>query len=179
MTPATVLDFWFDPATKPHWFVKSDAFDHGVAERLGALLEQAAAGALDHWAETPEGLLALVILLDQVPRNVHRGTPAAFATDAKALALAERAVAQGLDKAVEPARRLFLYLPFEHAENLAAQEQAVALFATTGDAEYLDYAIRHRDVIARFGRFPHRNAILGRTSTTEELEFLEQPGSSF
>lgn len=174
-----VLDWWFDEATKPSWFERSDAFDLAVAERLGDWHEKAGAGALDGWAVTPQGLLALVILLDQVPRNIHRGTAAAFATDAKALALARLAVDRGFDRDMGPDERLFLYLPFEHAEDLTDQERSVALFRALGDPTYLDYAIRHRDVIARFGRFPHRNVILGRESTAAERQFLEEPGSSF
>lgn len=178
-TPDAVLDFWFSPTSRGNWFERSDAFDAAVAERLGPLHDKAAAGALDGWAESPSGLLALVILLDQVPRNIHRGTPQAFASDAKALALARLAVDRGLDAEFDEDGRLFLYLPLEHSESLADQERSVALFRALGHAEYLDYAIRHRDVIARFGRFPHRNAVLGRDSTAEELAFLEEPGSSF
>ncbi len=174
-----VLDFWFDPRTTPDWFKGGAAFDREVETRLGALYAQARDGEIDGWAVEPPGLLALVILLDQVPRNIHRGTPAAFVTDAKALALARLGVDRGFDAGFDTDRRLFLYLPFEHAENLADQERSVALFRALGHAEYLDYAIRHRDVVARFGRFPHRNAILGRASTAAELAFLEQPGSSF
>ncbi len=174
-----VLDFWFDAETKPHWFKQSDAFDQAVAERLGPLCAQARAGEIDGWAVQPDGLLALVILLDQVPRNLFRGTPEAFATDGKALALARLAVDQRMDRDLGVDQRAFLYLPFEHAEDLADQERAVALFRELGNETYLDFAIRHRDVIARFGRFPHRNAILGRESSAAERQFLETPGSSF
>ncbi len=174
-----VLAFWFAASSKAHWFERSDAFDEAVRARLGPLHARAMAGEIDGWAGEPRGLLALVILLDQVPRNIHRGTPSAFATDAKALALARLAVDRGLDAGFEPDERLFLYLPFEHSEQLADQERSVALFRGLGDANYLDYAIRHRDVIARFGRFPHRNAVLGRASTAAELAFLEEPGSAF
>ena len=174
-----VLDFWFDPESKPYWFKQSDAFDQAVAERLGSLHARARAGEIDGWAVEPGGLLALVILLDQVPRNLQRGTPEAFACDAKALALARLAVDQRMDQGLDVDQRAFLYLPFEHAEDLADQERAVALFRELGNATYLDFAIRHRDVIARFGRFPHRNAILGRESSAAERQFLETPGSSF
>jgi uncharacterized protein (DUF924 family) len=176
---AGVLAFWFDLATKPAWFKPSPAFDRAVQERLGDLYARAKTGALDGWAADPDGLLALVILLDQVPRNLHRGTPEAFACDAKALALARLGVDRGDDHGGDADRCAFLYLPFEHAEALADQERSVALFRALGNAHYLDYAIRHRDVIARFGRFPHRNAILGRPSSAAELRFLEEPGSSF
>ena len=178
-TPESVLAYWFDPLTKPKWFKGGDAFDVEVRDRLGPLYEQAEAGALDGWAAQTTGLVALVILFDQVPRNIHRGTPRAFATDPQALALARLAVDQGQDEALALDERLFLYLPFEHAEDLAEQERSVALFRALGDADYLDYAIRHKDVIERFGRFPHRNAILGRASTAEETAFLQEPGSSF
>jgi uncharacterized protein (DUF924 family) len=176
---AFVLRWWFAPEIKPHWFERSDAFDVEVRSRLGPLHGRAMAGEIDDWAGDPKGLLALVILFDQVPRNIHRGTPLAFATDAKALALARLAVDRGLDAGFETDERLFLYLPFEHSEQLADQERSVALFRALGDANYLDYAIRHRDVIARFGRFPHRNAVLGRPSTAAERAFLEEPGSAF
>ena len=178
-TPEAVLAYWFDPLTKPKWFKGGDAFDVEVRARLGLLYERAAEGALDGWAVETTGLLALVILFDQVPRNIHRGTPRAFATDPQAMALARLAVDQGQDEALSLDERVFLYLPFEHAEDLAEQERSVALFRALGDANYLDYAIRHKDVIARFGRFPHRNTILGRASTAEETVFLEGPGSSF
>jgi uncharacterized protein (DUF924 family) len=174
-----VIDFWFDPVTKPGWFGGGEPFDRKVEARLGAHYAGARDGGTDGWAAEPLGLLALVILLDQVPRNIHRGTPAAFATDDKALALARLGVDRGFDAGFDKDQRLFLYLPFEHSEGLADQERSVALFCALGDADYLDYAIRHRDIVARFGRFPHRNIILGRQSTPEELVFLEQPGSSF
>lgn len=178
-TPEAVLAYWFDPATKPKWFAGGTAFDEEVRARLGPLYDKAAAGGLDGWAAETPGLLALVVLFDQVPRNVYRGTPAAFATDPQALALARLAVDQGQDEALAVDERAFLYLPFEHAETLADQDRSVALFRALGQPDYLDYAIRHRDVIARFGRFPHRNAILGRPSTAAEVAFLEEPGSSF
>ena len=179
LTPEAVLAYWFDPRTKPKWFNGGAAFDAEVRDRLGPLFERAAEGELDGWAVETAGLLALVILFDQVPRNIHRGTPRAFATDPRALALARLAVDQAKDRGLSDDERLFLYLPFEHAETLADQDRSVALFRALGDPSYLDYAIRHRDVIARFGRFPHRNTVLGRASTAAELAFLEEPGSSF
>jgi len=178
-TPQDVLAWWFAPETKPQWFGGGAAFDAAVRDRLGPLWTRAAEGLLDGWAVEPRGLLALVILFDQVPRNIFRGTARAFAGDARALALARLAVDRGFDQGMSVDERLFLYLPFEHAEDLADQERSVALFRALGDADYLDYALRHKDVIERFGRFPHRNAILGRPSTAAELAFLEQPGSSF
>ena len=149
-----------------------------------ALVDEAAAGRLDDWADRPEGLLALIVLLDQFPRNLFRNAPRAFATDAQALALAQQALAQGVDAQLMPVARAFIYLPFEHSEDLAMQDRAVALFSALAQhgeafASYLDYAERHRDVIRRFGRFPHRNAILGRASTPEEIAFLARPGAGF
>lgn len=179
MTPKDVLDFWYDPANQPFWFKKSATFDEAVRQRLGDAHAAAAAGRLDNWRTTPEGALALVILLDQVPRNIHRGTARAFATDGAALAIAAAAIDDGLDRQLDSDQRLFLYLPLEHSEELEDQERSVALFTAIGNARLTDYAVRHRDIIARFGRFPHRNALLGRASTAEELRFLEEPNSSF
>ena len=186
-----VLDFWFLPPDNPgygqsraEWFRKDEAFDARIAERFGALIDDALAGGLRAWEATPHGALARLIVLDQLTRNVHRGTPRAFAGDAQALALAQSLTEQGLDQQLPPMLRAFAYLPFEHAEDLAMQARAVELFqllsqAQPGFESMLDYAQRHQEVIARFGRFPHRNAILGRPSTPEEVEFLRQPGSSF
>lgn len=190
-----VLAFWFAvPGDPEHgrmrriWFAKDEAFDEEIRQRFLADYEAAAAGGYDGLATTPSGALALAILLDQFPRNLFRGTARAFATDAKARALAERAVEAGFDQRLVPVERLFLYLPFEHSENLADQHRSVALFeslpvtpnfpeATRDDV--VDYARRHLAIIERFGRFPHRNAALGRTSTPEELVFLTEPGSAF
>jgi len=186
-----VLDFWFLPADhpghgayRPEWFRKDDAFDAAIRERFGAAVE--AALAEPPGAGSDEGQLARILLLDQFTRNIYRGTPRAFAGDAHALTLAETLVASGRDKNLSPWQRWFAYLPFEHSESLLDQERSVALFAALRremqheafDSAY-DYAVRHREVIARFGRFPHRNSILGRPSTAEEIEFLKQPGSSF
>src|SRR5580698_3381401 len=185
MTSATeVLDFWFagDPAThRKVWFEKDAAFDSACAD-LAAARDSAKSGALDAWAETPKGGLALVILLDQLSRNLHRGTAEAFAADAKARTIARAMLARGFDQALTPAERMFVYLPFEHSEDLADQDLAVRLFtaldAATGE-DTLDYAVRHRDVIRRFGRFPHRNTALGRQTTAEEAAYLADPGAGF
>jgi uncharacterized protein (DUF924 family) len=192
MTAQEVLDFWFGApgsleAGKPRreWFVKQDAFDALVRARFGATIEQALAGGLREWDdEGPRGTLARILVLDQFTRNAHRDTPTAFAGDALALAAARRLVDNGADRQLAPLQRAFVYLPFEHAEDAYMQERAVELFGVLaaehpGFEEMLDYAHRHRGVIARFGRFPHRNAILGRASTPEETEFLRQPGSRF
>jgi uncharacterized protein (DUF924 family) len=174
-----VLEFWFAETTRPQWFARSEAFDARVREALAPLHLRAARGELDDWAADPRGALALVLLLDQAPRNLHRGSADAFACDARAREIARAVVDAGLDRGLEEVERVFLYLPFEHSESLADQDRSVALMGSLGTPLWTDYAERHRAVIARFGRFPHRNAIVGRESTPEELEFLTQPGSSF
>ncbi|MGC2855747.1 DUF924 family protein [Novispirillum sp. DQ9] len=177
-----VRTFWFGdrPDTEhPWWFERSDALDATIAREFTADVEAAAKGLHDGLQDSPEGCVVLCILLDQFPRHIWRGTARAFATDARALAVSRHAVARGFDGALAPVEKLFLYLPLEHAEDIAAQEQCVALFQATGHARWVDYAQRHRAIIARFGRFPHRNAALGRATTEEEAEFLTQPGSSF
>lgn len=176
----TLLAFWFRPAHKEKWFVRDEAFDAELRRRFGALHEAAARGELAAWKDTPRGCLALVILLDQLTRNFQRGTPQSYANDAAALALAKEAVARGHDAELNESERAFLYMPYEHSEKLADQERGVELMAgLAADPGWHKFAVMHRDIIARFGRFPHRNAILGRDSTAEELAFLEQPNSSF
>ena len=186
-----ILDFWFLPPDhpghghyRPEWFRKDEAFDAAIRERFGGEVEAALTGAPRDGSD--EARLARILLLDQFTRNIFRGTPRAFGGDAQALALAEKLVATGRDKNLSPWQRCFAYLPFEHSESLLDQERAVALFAALRREmqhesfdNACDYALRHRAVIARFGRFPHRNAVLGRASTAEEIEFLKQPGSSF
>lgn len=185
-----VVDFWFAPPGHPDygrpralWFSKSARFDEALRARFEAHCRAALAGALDHWLAGPQSALALVLLLDQFPRNLYRGTPAAFGGDARALAAARTAIERLYDLALLPVQRWFLYLPFEHAEDMAEQRRALALFEGLrghgGSAEAILYARRHAEVVARFGRFPHRNRILGRASTPEETAFLTQPGSSF
>lgn len=173
-TPSDVVGFWRE-AGPARWFTKDAAFDEDFKARALALHETAAQGDLDPWSAHPEGALALMILLDQLPRNAFRNTPRMFATDAKALELAKAAVAAGHDAAVADDLRAFFYLPFEHAEDLDEQERAVALMTPLG-GESLAYAEIHRDVIRRFGRFPHRNAILGRKTTPDEQRFLDEGG---
>jgi uncharacterized protein (DUF924 family) len=186
-----VLDFWFGPDTDPghaqpreQWFRKDAAFDATIAERFGALIGQALSGGLDGWAEEPASALAQVIVLDQFTRNAFRDTARAFAGDARALTAARRMVRDGADRRLLPVQRMFVYLPFEHAEDLALQQEALRLFRQLGvddpaRADLLPWAQKHHDVIARFGRFPHRNAALGRASTDEETRFLAEPGSRF
>jgi uncharacterized protein (DUF924 family) len=186
VTPAEILAFWFGPpphATRDVWFRNDPAFDAAIQERFGAAVAAALSGEFTTWDATPRGALARVILLDQFTRNLHRGTPLAFAGDAQALAIAKQAIARGFDLELDRFERWFLYLPFEHSEDAAMQQRSLALFgqlaAETGDRTPLEWAEKHADVIRRFGRYPHRNTILGRTSTTEERAFLAQPDSSF
>jgi uncharacterized protein (DUF924 family) len=185
-----LLEFWFgapgtpdDDRPRAVWFKKHADFDADLRARFLADQQQAAMGHCDSWMQTPDGSLALVLLLDQLPRNLYRDTPAAFASDEKARAVARHAVDQGYDQGLPGVRRSFFYLPFEHSEFLADQETSVALCRTLPaggySAQALDYALRHRDIIRRFGRFPHRNRILGRSSTPDENAFLREPGSSF
>ncbi|HJV60063.1 MAG TPA: DUF924 family protein [Albitalea sp.] len=180
-----VLRFWFaDGGLRDEWFRKDESFDALIRERFGTLVERAIEGGLLDWQDAPDAALARILLLDQFTRNIHRGTARAFAGDALALAAARSMVSTGQDLALPPERRAFVYLPFEHAEDLVAQDEAVRLFTALAHQApemngMLDYARRHRAVIARFGRFPHRNAALGRASTPEEAAFLQQPGSGF
>ena len=185
-----ILDFWFgSPKSvdygkeRSFWFTKNPEFDRELSDRFLLDYEQAARGELDYLQDSPLGCLTLVLLLDQFGRNMFRGTPKSFATDAKALSVAKSAIDQGCDRALLPVQRWFIYLPFEHSENLADQERCVELFATLSNhpesANTIEYALRHKAVIERFGRFPHRNKILRRTNTAAEAEFLKQPGSSF
>lgn len=176
-TAAEVLRFWFDEHAAD-WFVKNPAFDAAIRERFLPLYEKAAAGHLADWAGSPRGALALVIVLDQFPRNLFRGEARAFATDPMAREIARRMLARGWDQSMTQSERLFVYLPFEHSESLEDQDLCVELMKDF-DAEQRRYAERHRDIIRRFGRFPHRNDSLGRQSTPAEIEFLKQPGSSF
>jgi uncharacterized protein (DUF924 family) len=176
---AALLEFWFAQPKEKLFKVDSD-FDEELRRRFGTLHEAASIGALDDWRETPRGCLALVILLDQLTRNFHRGSPRAYDNDAQALALSKEAIARGHDAELADSERAFLYMPFEHSEDLADQERGVELMGLlTSDPQWEKFAVMHRDVIARFGRFPHRNEILGRASTEEELAFLEEPNSSF
>jgi uncharacterized protein (DUF924 family) len=184
-----VLDFWFAPAHVAHWFAADAAFDGQIRERFSATAQAAADGTLDGWTATPSSWLALLIVLDQFPRNLHRGDPQAWAQDVKAQRVALSGIARGDDRPLPALQRVFAYLPLEHAEDSALQQRSVELFETLYAQAppkqheqfvgFLDYARRHRDVIARFGRFPHRNAALGRTNTTQETLYLAQPGAGF
>lgn len=184
-----VLDFWFCDGRHGYreiWFQRNDAFDAGIRARFGGLVVPARAGGLDDWADTAEGALALILVLDQFPRNLFRGSPEAFAGDPHALALARRVVRKRIDLGMTATERGFLYLPFEHAESRTAQDESVTVFeglrddpASARPGGTIDYAWRHWHIIRRYGRFPHRNAILGRESTPAELAYLSQPGAGF
>lgn len=179
MTINEVLDFWFSENIRAKWFVSDQAFDKMLKERFSGLCSRALAGELDSWRDKPEGAVALVILLDQITRNIYRGTPEAFSGDAKAVEISRSVVTRDFNEGLDKDHRYVLYMPFMHSEDLAAQEEGVRLFTKLGNETALNYMKRHRDIIAQFGRFPHRNSILGRTSTPEEIEFLKKPGSSF
>ncbi len=190
-----ILSFWFGEPTNPDygcyrkaWFIKDSTFDEQIRQQFLTDADKAAAGAYKSWQSQPLSAVALLLLLDQFPRNLYRGHPHSFATDAQALAVAKHIVNAGLDCELVPAHRFFAYLPFEHSEDIQHQNRCVELMQRlveefpnldTGFQGGLDYAIRHREVIERFGRFPHRNQILGRQSTPAETAFLQQPGSSF
>jgi uncharacterized protein (DUF924 family) len=172
--PADIVSFWRDAGPK-HWFAKDDAFDAEIRRRFLAVHEAAAHGELAGWEATPEGTLGLLILLDQFPRNLFRGSSRAYATDPQARAIASRAILKGFDAGFEELRTFF-YLPFMHSEDLADQERAVAFYRAQGNVDGLKWADLHADIIRRFGRFPHRNAALGRTTTPEEQAFLDSGG---
>ncbi len=177
MTPEDVWTFW-EQAGEARWFSKDAAFDDAVKTRFGQALAHATSGGFDHWGEMAEGALGLVILLDQMPRNIHRGSPLAFAADARALELAKSWIGKGYHKELPPPRAMWLCMPFEHSENIDDQRRCVELFESLGLNGMVHWAKLHLDIIAKFGRFPHRNSILGRTSTAEEIAFLEAGGFS-
>jgi uncharacterized protein (DUF924 family) len=172
-TPDEVVSFWRE-AGPERWFARDEALDQACRERFGLTYEAAARGDLNEWELTPEGARAVVLLLDQFPRNMFRGTRRVYATDPAALMAADRAIEKGYDQKVDPTLRKFFYLPFVHAEDLGHQERSVALNEALGDRDSVKWARHHRDIVARFGRFPHRNGILGRESTPEEETFLEE-----
>lgn len=179
MSPQTILDFWFKEITPAEWFGKSEAFDNLIRERFLHLTEAAAKCELDGWRATIEGRLAEIIVLDQFSRNLWRDTPRAFAQDALAMALAQEAVKQPDYTALPAIQRKFILMPYMHSESAKIHAEAVPLFKALDDDYTFDYEIRHKEIIYRFGRYPHRNAILGRESTAEEIAFLQTPGSSF
>ncbi|AFL52825.1 uncharacterized protein (DUF924 family) [Sinorhizobium fredii] len=178
-TPEEVLKFWFTELSYDHWFTPSAELDKQCMQRFQTSHLVLSRSLDDIWRQTPSNWLAAIILFDQLPRNMYRGSPLAYATDCLALREAKLAIGTSADIAVPSEWRPFFYMPFEHSENLTDQTMSVKLFTALGDPGYLDYAIRHREVIERFGRFPHRNTILGRISTPAEEEYLAQPGAGF
>ncbi|MCL2912692.1 DUF924 domain-containing protein [Shewanella corallii] len=179
MSPESVLTFWFEEIEQKSWWVKDPAFDQLVAERFGCIIEPAKKGELYHWRSTPKGRLAEIIVLDQFSRNVYRDSPMAFEADTMALALAQEAVSHHAEEELSQAQIQFLYMPYMHSESRVIHEVAVTLFSRDAVKDNLPFELRHKEIIDRFGRYPHRNKILGRKSTPEEVEFLKQPGSSF
>lgn len=172
---AAVVSFWRE-AGEEKWFRKDDSFDHAIGERFGSLHAKAAGGELSAWRETPEGALALILILDQFSRNLFRGSPKTFAQDAMAVELAQAALDAGFERGADPALRMFFYMPFMHSESIADQQRCIALCHRISGADSLKYACEHRDIIRRFGRFPHRNAILGRHTSAAEQAFLDGGG---
>lgn len=174
-----ILTFWFEEITPPQWWKKDEALDRLITERFAEIHRRAALCELFEWRKDAHGRLAEVIVLDQFSRNMFRNFPLSFAYDALALALAQEAVAVGADKSLNQAERSFLYMPYMHSESLKIHEIAAELFRNSGNQNSLDFELKHKAIIERFGRYPHRNSILGRISTDEEIEFLKQPGSGF
>lgn len=179
LSPEAVLAFWFEETSPQQWWGQSAAFDQLIEARFGAVHQVAEGGGLAAWRQTPAGRLAEIIVLDQFSRNLYRGQARAFANDALALELAQLAIAAGADHELPCERRAFLYMPYMHSESPTVHAQAVLLFSAPGMEKQLDFELRHQAIIERFGRYPHRNAILGRISTAEEIAFLQTPGSSF
>ncbi|OHV76616.1 DUF924 family protein [Rhizobium sp. LCM 4573] len=178
-TPEEVLSFWFEELSREQWFAPGEGLDETIRGRFAATHLALARGEAETWRSSPDERLAAIVVLDQFSRNIYRGTPLAFAADWLALREAKLAVEAGADLGVTPEKRCFFYLPFEHSEDPGDQDRSVDLFKALGDAEYLDYAERHRAVISEFGRFPHRNRFLGRESTSAELDYLSKPGAGF
>ena len=174
-----ILKFWFDETDPAKWWAKDDAFDKLISGRFSGVHARATRCELFEWRADARGRLAEIIVLDQFSRNMFRGTPLAFAGDALALALAQEAISAKAEEALSPTERSFLYLPFMHSESLKIHAVALELYRKNGIQSNLDFEIRHKQIIERFGRYPHRNGILGRQSTAEEIEFLKQPGSGF
>lgn len=184
-SPREVLQFWLSERARPRWFAKDAAFDAEIRDRFGTLVHEAQLGGYADWRASPEGAFALILLIDQFARNIHRGSAKAFLGDSRAREIADEAIRRGFDRRYGLPERVFLYLPFEHGESMADQDRFIALLEGCvrefGEAavEYLEYGHKHRVIIQRFGRFPHRNAALGRETTEEEAEFLKGPDSSF
>lgn len=176
MHPMDIITFWFEEITPSDWFKKNSDFDQMLRDRFSTIHTKAKAGELSFWRDTAAGRLAEIIILDQFSRNMFRDMPAAFQTDSQSLTLAQEAIRAGADKQLPPVQRKFLYMPFMHSESLKIQEEGIELFTDLGIEDNLKFMIAHRDVIAKFGRFPHRNAILGRESSAEELDYIQSGG---
>jgi uncharacterized protein (DUF924 family) len=174
-----ILGFWFGELTHQDWFRRDEAIDATIASRFGAVYSELRDGVPETWLQSPEGVLAAILVLDQFPRNMFRDDARAFVTDDMALALAKEAIAEGIDKTLTPDQRAFIYMPLQHSEDVADQARSVGLYAMLGVPLNLDFALRHKAVIDRFGRFPHRNAVLGRQSTVDEAAFVARPGPPF
>lgn len=174
-----VLNFWFEELSPQDWYKKNDSLDQKLQDRFGKLLEAASKCELFEWRQTAQGCLAEIIVLDQFSRNIFRDKPRAFAQDSLALALAQECVAKGMDAELPPVQKAFVYMPYMHSESALVHEVAVELFKQEGLEKNLKFEYAHKKIIGRFGRYPHRNSILGRKSTAEELAFLSEPGSSF
>ena len=179
MNAEDILHYWFRELQPRDWWRKDESIDQTITRRFGPVLAAGSRGELSDWRDTPHGRLAEIIVLDQFPRHIHRDTPGAFATDAIALVLAQEAVRAGADHALQGAERAFVYMPYMHSESPVIQAIAVRLFDQPGLEDNLKFALAHKDIIERFGRYPHRNRILGRVSTPDEEAFLQQPGSGF
>lgn len=179
ITPEDILHFWFTDTAPARWWSADPVFDALIVQRFGAVHEQATRAELATWRNDAAGRLAEVLVLDQFSRNIHRGTPLAFAQDGMALVLAQEAIASGADQVLPVVQRSFLYMPFMHSESRVIHVQAETLFRALGNDNNLNFELRHKAIIDRFGRYPHRNAVLGRASTTEESAFLTEPGSRF
>ncbi|GAA6139522.1 DUF924 family protein [Arenicella sp. 4NH20-0111] len=177
--PSRVLTFWFEEIEPTYWWKKDENFDQLIVDRFGGLLKQASRCELNAWRATPKGRLAEIIVLDQFSRNVYRGTASAFSNDPLALALAQEAIINQANKHLTPIENSFLYMPFMHSESLKIHQIAIDLFKGNGIESSYEFELKHKDIIERFGRYPHRNAVLGRQSTQEEVMFLKSPGSSF
>lgn len=172
VTPESIVEFWFSPQVQPMWFNSTPAFDAELRDRYEGLWQQAKDGELQTWSDTPLGALALAIILDQFPLNMFRGQAASFSTEAASRQVAAQAIEKGLDQHLGSAQKVFLYLPYMHSESMPDQDRSVELFEQAGLAENVKYAKHHRDIVKRFGRFPHRNVGLGRASTAEEIAWL-------
>ena len=179
MHPETIIHFWFTELNDAQRFAKDEALDARLRQRFEATLRAAIAGELYEWRRSALGRLAEIVVLDQFSRNIYRDTPAAFSQDAQALALAQELISRGLDQDVPTAQRAFAYMPYMHSESLLIHQQALALFSQTGLEGSLAFEHKHRKILEQFGRYPHRNQILGRASTASEIAFLKTPGSSF